>query len=598
MKFLILLLMHMLAWSLKISFRLPWKPTNTGVKNSVTRLCSSSEHPSLFSQNEMMLTTMRKRIKSDLMAWRKIVAEEAQKPFYLVLQQRQLEAILGLLPVTTKELQAVPHVGPKTVERYADKILGIVNRHISANPQINITRYDPRDLVVDETVDLQAPTMSNSDATSSSSSAKAKPAKRATKTKIDIRNVLSMNVTFEDLSKEQQLAARNVIDHNNNVFISGSAGTGKSFLLRYIIQELRNKYGFAEVAVTAPTGIAAINVGGSTVHSFAGIGIGDVERAAMVMKALKKKEIVTKWRNLKVLIIDEISMLDIELFETLNDMAQKARKNDVPFGGIQLIVVGDFLQLPPVRSGAQFKVLNAPGPSLTEVRTERFCFESYVWEASGLNAMHGSIHLQEVVRQNDVDFINLLNSIRIGQTPPHLMKMLDDCVVSKKREPTDGIIPTKLYCINKDVDEENKNRLAAIDSDEVNILCDDSWTIIPNSNFTRTKIYEIADKVIPSVLTLKRGAQVVLLRNRGNDLAKYNYKITSGIANAKKPLVNGSRGVVLGFQRSTNDRDSMLVRVQFDNGDVVDIGKVEHEISGPDGEGLLIRNQIPLKLAW
>jgi ATP-dependent DNA helicase PIF1 len=242
--------------------------------------------------------------------------------------------------------------------------------------------------------------------------------------------------------------------------------------------------------------------------------------------------------------------------------------------------------------------LNAPGPSLTEVRTERFCFESYVWEAAGLNCVHGSINLKEVVRQNDIEFINLLNSIRIGKTPPHLMKMLDDCVVSKKKEPTDGIIPTKLYCINKDVDEENKNRLAAIDSDEVNILCDDSWTIIPNSNFTRTKIHEIADKVIPSILTLKRGAQVVLLRNRGNDLAKYNYKITSGIANAKKPLVNGSRGIVLGFQRSTNDKDSMLVRVQFDNGDVVDIGKVEHEISGPDGEGLLVRNQIPLKLAW
>jgi ATP-dependent DNA helicase PIF1 len=258
--------------------------------------------------------------------------------------------------------------------------------------------------------------------------------------------------------------------------------------------------------------------------------------AVMIKKSLKRKDIVEKWENLKVLIIDEISMLDIRLFELLDQMAKTARKSDAPFGGVQLIVVGDFLQLPPVRTSPpksysnQKYAIPEPPP-----RNELFCFESSCWEAAGLNTPNGSIRLKEVVRQSDGDFISLLNRIRVGDSSNELMSLLESCVVGNKTLPTDGIVPTKLYCLNKDVDEENASKLAAILEDEIIISSDDTWKIIPVTIANRKRLHEMADKIIPSNLILKRGAQVVLLRNRANDVAKYNRKFAVGIAPGKKP---------------------------------------------------------------
>ena len=128
----------------------------------------------------------------------------------------------------------------------------------------------------------------------------------------------------------------------------GCAGTGKSHTLRYIIQELRKIYGYEAVAVTAPTGVAAINIDGVTIHSFAGIGIGRDSDEKLLAKVQKSKLHNQRWKQTKVLIIDEISMVLPSLFNLLDRIARSLLEPKRPFGGLQVILLGDFLQLPPI----------------------------------------------------------------------------------------------------------------------------------------------------------------------------------------------------------------------------------------------------------
>ena len=198
----------------------------------ITRLCSTENseqqdnNNNYPSDNDLQLENMKKKIRSDLMKWRKIVADEAQKPLYAVLQNRQIDAITTILPRNDKQLLDVPHIGPKTVKSYSNKILEIINKHITASPNITIvpTEYIPI---------VKAATTST---TTSSGDLKQegdhKDEEKTTKPKnnkqkVDIRTLINYNIEYKDLSEEQQIAARNVIDHETNVFITGSAGTGK-----------------------------------------------------------------------------------------------------------------------------------------------------------------------------------------------------------------------------------------------------------------------------------------------------------------------------------------------------------------------------------
>jgi ATP-dependent DNA helicase PIF1 len=155
------------------------------------------------------------------------------------------------------------------------------------------------------------------------------------------------------LNEEQRIIAKKIL-LGGNFFLTGSAGTGKSYLLRYIIQELVHAYGNGAVAVTAPTGVAAVNINGQTVHYYSGIGIGKGTHSSLLSKVRKSTAAMERWMLTKVLIIDEVSMLDKSLFETLDYLARSIRGSPKPFGGIQLILVGDFMQLPPVGPNAEF----------------------------------------------------------------------------------------------------------------------------------------------------------------------------------------------------------------------------------------------------
>lgn len=160
------------------------------------------------------------------------------------------------------------------------------------------------------------------------------------------RQACGKGLREDQLTAEQQKWARAAIG-GQSLFLTGEAGTGKSFLLSYIIQELKK---LKMVAVTASTGIAAASLGGSTVHSFAGVGLGNGDPVEVANRVLKNVRTRSRWQEVKVLVIDEISMLDAHFFNLLEYVARRARGNEEPWGGLQLLLCGDFLQLPPVES--------------------------------------------------------------------------------------------------------------------------------------------------------------------------------------------------------------------------------------------------------
>ena len=218
------------------------------------------------------------------------------------------------------------------------------------------------------------------------------------------------------LSDEQRKVLDLVAGGKKSVFFTGSAGTGKSVLLREIIRVLRDKHKreIDRIAVTASTGLAACNVGGVTLHSFAGIGLGKEAVPELVRKIKKNSKAKLRWMRTKVLIIDEISMVDGDLFDKLEGIARIIRNNGRPFGGIQLVITGDFFQLPPV-------------PDYGKVA--KFAFDAATWNTS----IEHTIGLTEVFRQKDpgilsswwkqrigmlircAGFANMLNEMRLGR---------------------------------------------------------------------------------------------------------------------------------------------------------------------------------------
>jgi len=196
-----------------------------------------------------------------------------------------------------------------------------------------------------------------------------------------------MAVMAPILSDEQDRVKKLVVNDGKSVFFTGSAGTGKSVLMRAIIAELRKKYVKEpdRVAVTASTGLAACNIGGVTLHSFGGIGLGKEDVPALVKKVKRNAKARNRWIKTKVLIIDEISMVDGELFDKLEGIARSIRNNGRPFGGIQLVITGDFFQLPPVPE------------SDNKARGVKFAFDAGTWPT----AIHHTIGLTEVFRQKD-----------------------------------------------------------------------------------------------------------------------------------------------------------------------------------------------------
>ncbi|XP_035223707.1 ATP-dependent DNA helicase PIF1-like [Stegodyphus dumicola] len=231
----------------------------------------------------------------------------------------------------------------------------------------------------------------------------------------------------------EQRSVMSAVMSGRNIFFTGSAGTGKSFLLKRILGALPPESTFA----TASTGVAACQIGGITLHAFAGIGSGSAPVEQCIQQALKKGK-SGSWKQCEHLIVDEISMVDGEFFQKIDKIARSVRNNDKPFGGIQLILSGDFLQLPPVCRKGQNRV---------------FCFQSSAWRSS----IDVNIELHQVKRQDDKDFIDILQDVRKGRCSKELIEKLKS--TSKRRVDKDGILATKLSTHKEDVDILNSSHL-------------------------------------------------------------------------------------------------------------------------------------------
>ncbi|KAK1305827.1 hypothetical protein QJS10_CPA10g01078 [Acorus calamus] len=215
-----------------------------------------------------------------------------------------------------------------------------------------------------------------------------------------------------DLTEQQSLVL-DAVAGGRSVFITGSAGTGKSLLLRHAIRVLRDIHPRHSVFVTASTGIAATAIGGQTLHSFAGIGTQSADDANTVLRdVLRNRPAARRWAVAKALVIDEVSMIDGRLFDTLETIARRVRhrKSDDVWGGIQIIASGDFFQLPPI---------NSPDPE------KEFAFEADCWDAS----FDLQVDLSHVFRQSDAKLIELLQCIRLGRCDPDQLRLLDQCCV-------------------------------------------------------------------------------------------------------------------------------------------------------------------------
>lgn len=293
------------------------------------------------------------------------------------------------------------------------------------------------------------------------------------------------------------------IKEGTSLFFTGDAGTGKSYALKEYIRRLKReleiKYGNDhkyKIFITAATGIAALGIGGMSLHSFSGVGTGQYS-ADMYLKFFKKNtEILKRWLNIKILIIDEISMISAELFDKLDYIARKIRNSTEPFGGIQLIVCGDFNQLPPVEGNLTFL--------------------SNSWS----KAIKKSIMFKEIFRQNsDPKFCEILKQIRMDCLTAENNEILENCLYNEVDE------AKATYLFSHKIDAENKNR------QEINKIKDEE-VVFKAYCIGNDDPNEIgAEKWCPAPLTLvlKKGCRVILLKNISYD----------------DGLVNGSAGTIV-----------------------------------------------------
>ncbi|TFY59772.1 hypothetical protein EVG20_g7664 [Dentipellis fragilis] len=306
------------------------------------------------------------------------------------------------------------------------------------------------------------------------------------------------------LSREQQ-AILQLVSEGTNVFYTGSAGTGKSVLLREIIKAMQKKYAKSPdaIAITASTGIAACNIGGVTVHSFAGIGLGIESAEDLANKIRKNKKASSRWLRTKVLIVDEVSMIDGDLFDKLARIGSILRRNIEPFGGIQVIVTGDFFQLPPVQKGNQ---------------QVKFAFEAEMWKKS----VKRTIKLTKVFRQKDQEFVDMLNEMRYGTLSQKSITKFRS--LSRDIIYEDGLGPTELFPRRNDVDSSNGVRMSRLRGQNKTYYATDGGTA---SEEQRKKLLD--NFMAPESLYLAVDAQVMLIKN------------------LDETLVNGSMGIIKRF---------------------------------------------------
>eukprot|EP00899_Mesostigma_viride_P026853 jgi/Mesvir1/7352/Mv25801-RA.1 len=371
----------------------------------------------------------------------------------------------------------------------------------------------------------------------------------------------SLRVPAEVELSEQQARVLGMVRAGGNVFFTGSAGTGKSFLLQQIIAMLPA----ATTSITASTGLAACSLNGTTLNRFAGVGRADGSPQQLLEMA-RKKATADRWRAVRTLIVDEVSMVDAELLDSLDFIARSLRNSSKPFGGIQLIFAGDFHQLPPVSQGS----------SMHGTQSRRFCFQANCWWT--LFPKQCCVQLTQVYRQADVGFIQLLNAIRTGEASVesvHKMLHSADAGCEVTDHPEDGILPTKLHTHKLDVDGMNKRMIDELDGETKTYTAEDDYAAGAAPTHPQGSILEACCPA-RAKLELKLGAQVMLVKT----------------ISVSDKLVNGARGVVTKFTPH-----GQLPVVRFTSGMECTIQRETWRVS-MGGRVVASRRQLPLDLAW
>lgn len=356
---------------------------------------------------------------------------------------------------------------------------------------------------------------------------------------IDENHILNLELN------ETQKKVLDLVEKNENIFFTGSAGTGKSVLIHHIVYRLFKKYQDPTVvAVTSTTGISALQIQGITIHRWSGIGYeteyDKMKGLAWGCEKMTRSKFNDKlggnWKRTKVLIIDEISMLNPKVFDYLNFIAKEIRGDDRPFGGIQIIASGDFFQLSPVKKQHPSKISCSQQNSkdIDEYSELDYCFEAKTWD----ECFHSHIQLTEVYRQVDKNFSEILNSIRTGDITWSIKNTLQEC----RNKILDN--PTRLFATNEEVNEINELHISKLNGQYYYYKSHDStfenqldpetmdYTNSYYCDFDYFKLFE--DTNIPSRLEIKEGCKVMLT------------------ANLDPKLVNGLQGTIVGFRLIKN----------------------------------------------
>jgi ATP-dependent DNA helicase PIF1 len=376
------------------------------------------------------------------------------------------------------------------------------------------------------------------------------------------------------LSSEQQALFDYIEGSENNIFVTGRAGTGKSTLLTYLIENTKKK-----VAVCAPTGVAALNVGGVTIHSLFGFpfGILGTEDIGRHLNR-RSREVLAA---VDMLVIDEVSMVNADLMDTMSRAMGIARgRRKLPFGGAQVVMFGDPYQLAPVPGN------NEERAYMAENYQSNWFFDAHVWREDSLERYE----LSEIFRQHDEHFKEILNAIRDGSCTQEMLDYINQC--GNRFPPHDDVI--RLATINESVNSVNRHRMSRLETKPK----------------TFNAVFSAADekafgRTLPAdpVLELKVGAQVMFIKNDDSSTVKN----PNGTGLLKR-WVNGTIGTVVDLPSS----GGVVVEV---DGETLEVGrstweKVRYEIDEQFDEALgrvkevLIAvplaefQQIPLRLAW
>lgn len=344
-----------------------------------------------------------------------------------------------------------------------------------------------------------------------------------------------------------QKEALDILKLGKNVFLTGAAGSGKTHLMNQYIDYLYKHS--VPMAVTASTGIAATHIGGQTIHSWSGIGIRDSADEGEMADLAAKSHVKRNWRRAKVLIIDEVSMLHGHQLEMIDMLGRNILDSEKPFGGLQVVLSGDFFQLPPVSSGFR----GGSGVS--------FAYECSAWE----NGEFQICYLEEQFRQADDDLLKVLNDIRTGQAGEHTRVPLRS---RYNKDPEGNVEPTRLFARNVNVDSVNAQALDKIPGEVVEFEME-------TKGFQKLVDGLKRSCLAPETLRLKKGAEVMFIKNAPD--GKY---------------VNGTRGVVETFDPYdgwpiVRTQDDLLVSAEPEEWRLEENGTVRATLT-----------QVPLRLAW